>query len=242
MKQVFWTGPPPAHSFPAGFLRVMSSGHMETYCSKKTLWSVLCWDAQAHGSQAKEIGWRWHSAIGPASWAEQDRTETSPRDAAAQEPHAWHPATVVLFGSIPIDVTWTNITANTIFPSLDHRPQPHAACHMLAVLSDPSNPRRTKRVCVVQTQPGSLPPQTHTRLPIGAALAHSYFCCVPSLCFVWVLKEVICFLENYPRIEKGGALRSCLLAGAPGKRRAWRLFRGIIADGSSFYLPCVLEK
>lgn len=37
MTQVFWTGPPPTHAFPSGFLRVMSSGHMETYCSKDTL-------------------------------------------------------------------------------------------------------------------------------------------------------------------------------------------------------------
>lgn len=219
MKQAFWTGPPPAHSFPAGFLRVMSSGHMETYCSKKTLWSVLCWDAQAHGSQAKEIGWWWHSAIGPTSRAEQDRTEASPRDAATREPQAWHPATVVLFGSFPIDVTRTSVMTNTIFPSLDHGPRPHAARRMLAAPSEPSNPGRTKSVCAVQTQPSSLPPQTLTSRPIGAALSHSYFCYLPSLCFVLFLKEVICFLEAYPQIEKDGSLRSCLLAGATGKRR-----------------------
>lgn len=136
MKQVFWTGPPPAHAFPSGFLRLMSSGHMETYCSSETLWSVLCWDARAHGSPAKEIGWWWHAAVGPASREEPGHTEVSLRDAGAQDPHAWRSATgvllLLLFGSIPINVTRTNIITNSIFslprppPRTPHASLPHA--------------------------------------------------------------------------------------------------------------------
>lgn len=227
MKQVFGLAPPPAHAFPSGFLRVMSSGHMETYCSSETLWSVLCWDAQAHGSQAKEIEWWWHSAVGPASPAEQDHAETSPGDAATQEPHAWHPATVFvvvvwLVGSIPINVTWTNIITNTIFSLPRPAPPPlMPACHMLAELSECSNAQRTKRVCAVHV----------AQLPSSPDLLHQLpgRCC-PALelllLFTFSVVSVFFFFErgnlflrNFTLGWERASSETCLWAGATGKRR-----------------------